>query len=437
MYSKIQFFSLIKIVAFLNFVTLGYASPNFLDNNINEGSLAKITPRFNDELVVEDALKGQYINLFDENMLFRNQTVFNGLTMLAISSYLGRQEVGRMQQVNKDFYSFYTKGKEGLELWEGYAHQLQIDNKDPIKIHELINQIKTYYRSQIQKLVFTDNIRFKFGGVTSTNFINNTYVGWAVDTQNNNHARAVIWKDGTLQPLEIINDTMVSAALAINADGTIITGWANDGLIYTRTTAVMWKNETLQPLENFNNGEGCEATAINADGTLTVGWANDGLNNNRTTAVIWRNGLIHPLEMMNNGGGAHATAINADGSIILGWAQDGHNENKYKPVLWSHGTVQNFELQYLGNITPKLSISADGNIISGSIQFGKYGNVRAAAIWNKLVLLNLYSYPFDKPHDELDAVKFMSNNGSDFIINSNTGKIYKAHIPRNDLWKMG
>ena len=373
------------------------------------------------------------------------QLVFSGEHLLNIGLYLGRQEVGRLEQVSRSINNFFTQSPEGLRLYKCYAHQLHLEedsrliankNDDKInwgeKIKGLKKQIVDYYELSIFPII-NNNLRCMDICITCFNFDRSIFAGFSHYGRSNRRKTVVVQKDGRIQRLGLLRGGLWSNARTISADGEVIVGCATDGQNQNARTAVMWKNGKIKSLGLLYDGSWSEARDISADGKIVVGWAGDG-QNNESTSVMWRDGKIQPLGFLHDGRWSIAEAISADGKVIVGCATDGQNQNARTSVIWRDGKIQSLGFLDGGYWSGATDTSADGKIIAGWA--GDKDNKPTAVIWNGEKTVPLTNYQFNQPHDYLEKVMAVSRDGGDFIINSNAGKIYKVHIPRRDLWKI-
>lgn len=403
-------------------------------------------------------------------------------SFIYVYSYLGRQEIGRMQQASKIMRGFLTEGEDVLQLWKGYAEQLQLEIKKDIKFVNLISQIKDYYKPQINFLFNVEHPRFKNINVCCSSFNGSVLAGYAHDSQNNNQTRAIILKDGGVEPLSLLNNGNYSIATAISADGTIITGqvsddenndrktaviWKNgniktlgklnhriesnaeiisaDGKIIVgyeydnqsgTTTAIMWKDKRVTTLSKLNDEIESFPEAINSNGTIIAGYAHDEQSETTTTAVMWKDGNMQKLSMLKGTMDSFPKAISADGTIIAGYAYDEENDPMKTAIMWKDGNIRVLSMTNDKDMKEATMISADGKIIAGHSFSHENNSETTPVIWNEQGISFLNDYPFQQNHDLFSKMIIVSNNGSDFIVQSAKNKIYRIHIPRRDLWKM-
>jgi probable HAF family extracellular repeat protein len=188
-------------------------------------------------------------------------------------------------------------------------------------------------------------------------------------------AWAMIWHPGTgYSRLPGFEDTTVSGAMDISADGSVVVGRAsNEAFRWTSATGRTY----LGDLAGGDDSSG--ATAVSADGSVVVGYS-DGTSG--LEAFRWTNGdgMVGLGKLSTTDQSSYAESASDDGSVVVGRVQT--NAGKSQSFRWTESTG----MVGLGSLadfdqSDAAGVNGDGTVVVG-IAHGPSGG--GAFIWDQL-----------------------------------------------------
>jgi probable HAF family extracellular repeat protein len=207
----------------------------------------------------------------------------------------------------------------------------------------------------------------------------------------------VLWRDGIVTDLGIIDGGFESAALAVNSKGQVV-GGADNGIpdatplnsFYygwaTETRAFLWQDGIMQDLHTLG-GKDAVAFLINETGQVAgISYVDSRPSeycaNNvgpalTTGAFLWENGK---MENLGNFGGTCTFAFNLNnrGQVIGASTLKGDEEQH--PFLWDQGTLTDLGT-FGGSFGNAISLNEDGKVVGFASLPGD--QIYHAALWTE------------------------------------------------------
>jgi len=253
-------------------------------------------------------------------------------------------------------------------------------------------------------------------GVAGISADGTTIVGRANDAMGRENA--AIWQGGTdwqllgsFTPDEAPCDQLLSAAYAVNGDGSAIVGLGWNGCLQGH--GFRWDAVTgMTDLGSLVATRGSRANAISDDGGVIVGWSDQATGFRQGARWVddawqWLDSEYGPV--------GEALGVNSSGSIIVGtacgplnqWAWYWTEETGVKCIV---GTVAEPDKTYMNDL------SDDGRVIGGSVR-PEFQPYTEAVLWFKFEPVNLRQYLLDSGVSEvqswsLSSVVAVSADGS-------------------------
>jgi probable HAF family extracellular repeat protein len=179
-------------------------------------------------------------------------------------------------------------------------------------------------------------------------------------------------QEGGMETLGTLSSSVISAASAANADGSVIVGTTNAfTLDNSRRHAFRWTSAGMQDLGTLNGGTFSVGRGVSADGSVVVGEAADGALNNAGRAFRWtQTGGMTSLGILPTGATSAATGVSADGSVVVGTSnvQRGGSVPFFasRAFRWTaEGGMENLGSISFDGTSAAYGVSADGRVVVG------------------------------------------------------------------------
>src|SRR5262249_46941142 len=239
-------------------------------------------------------------------------------------------------------------------------------------------------------------------GVAGISADGTTIVGRANDSMGRENA--AIWQGGTdwqvlgsFTPDAASCDAFLSAAYAVNGDGSVIVGLGYDGC--SRAHGFRWDVKTgMTDLGSVVAPRSSRANAISDDGSAIVGWSDQATGFRQ--GARWVDGAWQWLDSEYRPVG-EALGVNSSGSIIVGyncgplsqWAWYWTEETGVQCI---NGTVAEPDKTYMNDL------SDDGRVIGGSVR-PEFVPYTEAVLWINFEPVNLRQYLLDRGVSEVQS----------------------------------
>jgi probable HAF family extracellular repeat protein len=189
--------------------------------------------------------------------------------------------------------------------------------------------------------------------------------------------RAVLWRDGQIIDLGVLDGAVSSFAYAINDRGQIVgISWTASGEL----GGFLWQDGVMRD----PGVDGAVPADINNHGQV-VGALNFGGPGEK--AFVWRDGVV--TRLASPGQSSRAIAINDQGEIV-GIYHAGGDEGS-RAVRWYRGAMTELGTLLKGNASGVAAINARGQIV-GSANVAPYSMEERPFLWWRGVMHDLTRY---------------------------------------------